>query len=95
MVQLDQLISPLCLTTRENEFLEHVAVGASAKEAAHENIRLNIHAENRAHMVMCAMLFDVLKLKTPDPAAYQSQIDGRWAPGASDPAQFGLNMRLN
>jgi DNA-binding CsgD family transcriptional regulator len=50
MVQLDQLISPLCLTTREHEILEHVAVGASAKEAAHENIRLNIHAKNRAHV---------------------------------------------
>jgi|GEM_PF-3306262 len=95
MVQLDQLISPLCLTTRENEILEYVAVGDSAKEAAHENIRLNIDAKNRAHMVMCAMLFDVLKLKTPDPAADQSQIDGRWAPGDSDPAQFDLNPRLN
>ena len=45
-------------------------------------------------MVMCAMLFVVLKLKTPGPATDQSQIDSRWAPGASDPAQFDLDLRL-
>ena len=63
------------LTTRENEILELVANGYSAKEAANilgiaprtverhtENIRLKMRARNRAHMVTQAVLIGALKI---------------------------------
>lgn len=63
------------LTSRENEILELVANGYSAKEAAGilgiaprtverhtENIRLKMRARNRAHMVTQAILVGVLKI---------------------------------
>jgi LuxR family transcriptional regulator of spore coat protein len=63
------------LTSREIEILELVANGYSAKEAASllgiaprtverhtENIRLKMHARNRAHMVTQAVLGGLLKI---------------------------------
>ncbi len=108
MIQRDQIISQIFLTNRENEILEFVAVGDSAKEAAHrlsiaprtverhiENIRLKMHAKNRAHMVMCAILFDVLKVNTPDPTVGLIASNPPPVSSTYDPAQLDLNLNLN
>jgi DNA-binding CsgD family transcriptional regulator len=75
MLTVENFSAPPLLTNRENEILEYVAIGDSAKEAAirmqiaprtverHiENIRLKMHAKNRAHMVMCAVFQGLLKV---------------------------------
>lgn len=63
------------LTTREQEVLEHVILGLSAKEVARylhisprtvdrhvENVRLKLRARNRTHMVACAVQAGFLKI---------------------------------
>lgn len=64
------------LTSREQEVLEHVILGLSAKEVARylgisprtvdrhvENVRLKLRARNRTHMVACAIQAGFLDLK--------------------------------
>jgi LuxR family transcriptional regulator, transcriptional regulator of spore coat protein len=68
----------LALTPREQEVLELVAKGLSAKEIAGEigiaprtveghidTVRLKVRARNKAHMVTQAVLAGVLKLDRP------------------------------
>ncbi len=64
------------LTRREQEILECVAIGLSAKEVARridiaprtverhiENMRLKLHAKNSAHMIACAFANGILTLE--------------------------------
>jgi LuxR family transcriptional regulator, transcriptional regulator of spore coat protein len=73
MLHLDQIEGSPVLTDREQEILELVALGLSAKEAALElsiaprtverhieNIRLKMRARNRTHMVTCAAFLGML-----------------------------------
>jgi DNA-binding CsgD family transcriptional regulator len=68
----------LALTPREQEILEFVAKGLSAKEIAGQigiaprtveghidSVRLKVRARNKAHMVTQAVLAGVLKLGEP------------------------------
>ena len=66
----------LSLTQREQEILECIAIGLSAKEVARrveiaprtverhiENMRLKLHARNSAHMIACAFVNGILTLE--------------------------------
>ena len=71
----DGRASPL-LTRREQEILECIAAGLSAKEVARrvdiaprtverhvENLRLKLHARNSAHMIACAFVNGMLSVE--------------------------------
>jgi LuxR family transcriptional regulator, transcriptional regulator of spore coat protein len=75
VLQLDPSNGVPLLTARENQVLELVAQGLSAKEVAQEiaiaprtverhieNVRLKIRARNRTHMVTLAMELGLLHL---------------------------------
>ncbi|WP_226372727.1 response regulator transcription factor [Allosphingosinicella flava] len=74
------------MTRRENEVLELVANGLSAKEVAHqigiaprtverhiENVRMKMRARNRAHMIAQAVATGILNLgaQPPEPPVCQ------------------------
>ena len=74
MLNLDPVTGAPALTNREQQVLELVAMGFSAKEVAQEidiaprtverhieNVRLKIRARNRAHMVTCALTMGILR----------------------------------
>jgi DNA-binding NarL/FixJ family response regulator len=75
VLQLDPISGVPLLTTREQQVLEFVAQGLSAKEVAQEidiaprtverhieNVRLKIRARNRTHMVSLALELGILRL---------------------------------
>jgi LuxR family transcriptional regulator, transcriptional regulator of spore coat protein len=77
VLHLDPTSGVPLLTARENQVLELVAHGLSAKEVAQEieiaprtverhieNVRLKIRARNRTHMVTLAMELGLLHLDT-------------------------------
>jgi LuxR family transcriptional regulator, transcriptional regulator of spore coat protein len=83
VLHLDPRTGAPVLTNREQQVLELVALGLSAKEVAQEidiaprtverhieNVRLKIRARNRAHMVTCALSMGILG---PFDAAHQMQ----------------------
>lgn len=74
MLQLDPVSGVPLLTVREQQVLEFVAQGLSAKEVAQEidiaprtverhieNVRLKIRARNRTHMVSLALEMGILR----------------------------------
>jgi LuxR family transcriptional regulator, transcriptional regulator of spore coat protein len=76
VLHLDPTSGVPLLTARENQVLELVANGLSAKEVAQEidiaprtverhieNVRLKIRARNRTHMVTLAMELGLLRLE--------------------------------
>lgn len=80
MLQPLTLMNDPVLTRREIEILEYVTLGLSAKEVARhvtisprtverhvENIRLKLHARNRAHMVACAVRAGLLTVSGGQP----------------------------
>jgi LuxR family transcriptional regulator, transcriptional regulator of spore coat protein len=75
VLHIDPLSGVPALTAREQQVLELVAQGLSAKEAAQaieiaprtverhiENLRLKIRARNRTHMVTLAMELGLLNI---------------------------------
>lgn len=75
MLQIDPLSGVPALTAREQQVLELIAQGLSAKEAAQaieiaprtverhiENVRLKIRARNRTHMVTLALELGLLHI---------------------------------
>lgn len=77
MLQLDPVSGVPLLTTREQQVLELVAQGLSAKEVAQEidiaprtverhieNVRLKTRARNRTHMVTLALELGLLVIDT-------------------------------
>ncbi len=78
MLHIDQIEGQPVLTQREQQILEFVALGLSAKEVAQqvsiaprtverhiENIRLKMRARNRTHMVTCAAMAGMLMTQRP------------------------------
>lgn len=76
MLYIDPISGVPLLTLREQQVLEFVANGLSAKEVAQEidiaprtverhieNVRLKIRARNRTHMVTLAMDLGLLHIK--------------------------------
>lgn len=74
MLQLDPVSGVPLLTVREQQVLQFVAQGLSAKEVAQEidiaprtverhieNVRLKIRARNRTHMVSLALELGILR----------------------------------
>jgi LuxR family transcriptional regulator, transcriptional regulator of spore coat protein len=84
VLQLDPKSGVPLLTAREQQVLEFVANGLSAKEVAQEidiaprtverhieNVRLKIRARNRTHMVTLAMELGLLHMEH-EPFAHQA-----------------------
>jgi LuxR family transcriptional regulator, transcriptional regulator of spore coat protein len=84
VLHIDPLSGVPALTAREQQVLELVAQGLSAKEAAQEieiaprtverhieNVRLKIRARNRTHMVTLALELGLLHI---DGAFYQAKV---------------------
>ncbi len=82
MLEIAQLSNQPVLTDREQQVLELVAIGLSAKEVAQkisiaprtverhiENIRLKMRARNRTHMVTCAAMAGLLAVSPTSSAA--------------------------
>ncbi len=78
MLQIDPTSGVPLLTAREQQVLEYIASGLSAKEVAQEidiaprtverhieNVRLKIRARNRTHMVTLAMELGLLHIHMP------------------------------
>lgn len=76
MLQLDPVSGVPLLTVREQQVLEFVAYGLSAKEVAQqidiaprtverhiENLRLKMRARNRTHMVTLALELGLLSIE--------------------------------
>jgi LuxR family transcriptional regulator, transcriptional regulator of spore coat protein len=97
MLNLNQIDSQPHLSGREQQILELVAVGLSAKEVALEidiaprtverhieNIRLKLRARNRTHMVTCAAMAGML---TAGPAVHAEPTVQTPAYAASDTRQ--------
>ena len=76
MLQIDPKSGVPLLTAREQQVLEYIANGLSAKEVAQEidiaprtverhieNVRLKIRARNRTHMVTLAMELGLLHME--------------------------------
>ncbi len=93
MLKLDDIESQPCLTNREQEILELVAIGLSAKEVALEidiaprtverhieNVRLKFRARNRTHMVTCAALAGLLLLEATPPTPTSELPDQKFGP---------------
>lgn len=81
MLHIDPLSGVPALTTREQQVLEIIAQGFSAKEAAQavgiaprtverhiENVRLKIRARNRTHMVTLAHELGLLHIDSQEAA---------------------------
>lgn len=81
MLQIDPLSGVPALTAREQQVLELIAQGLSAKEAAQaigiaprtverhiENVRLKIRARNRTHMVTLALELGLLQIDNAEAA---------------------------
>ncbi len=81
MLQIDPSNGVPLLTAREQQVLEFIAGGLSAKEVAQaidiaprtverhiENVRLKIRARNRTHMVTLAMELGLLNIHMPQRA---------------------------
>ncbi len=81
MLQIDPKNGVPLLTAREQQVLELIAQGLSAKEVAQEidiaprtverhieNVRLKIRARNRTHMVTLAMELGLLHMEHEDAA---------------------------
>ena len=79
MLQLDPNSGVPLLTAREQQVLEYIANGLSAKEVAQEidiaprtverhieNVRLKIRARNRTHMVTLALELGLLAFQSHD-----------------------------
>jgi LuxR family transcriptional regulator, transcriptional regulator of spore coat protein len=88
VLHLDPASGVPLLTARENQVLELVANGLSAKEVAQEidiaprtverhieNVRLKIRARNRTHMVTLAMELGLLHLETELRSSEQGSFD--------------------
>ncbi len=99
MLCFDHLEGRPILTEREQQILELVAIGLSAKEVAQhvsiaprtverhiENIRLKMRARNRTHMVTCAVMTGLLTAQVSTPAL---------AAVASDPASTNPPVLLS
>jgi LuxR family transcriptional regulator, transcriptional regulator of spore coat protein len=80
LLQLDPVSGVPLLTEREQQVLELVAKGLSAKEVAHEidiaprtverhieNVRLKTRARNRTHMVTIALELGLLSIPEERP----------------------------
>ncbi len=97
MLNIDHIESQPSLSGREQQILELVAIGLSAKEVALEidiaprtverhieNIRLKLRARNRTHMVTCAAMAGML---TAGPAVHAEPVAQAPAYATSDTRQ--------